>query len=182
MLAAQVQDQLKPSIVPCIGPKVPVEDQGRPSDAQNASTSLSEDVEPSASNNEEEIANMTSASTTSGLRMEPERGMEMGLELENEGGRDKEGQWVGLSMEPIPEERDDEAEGGTGASCEQAMESAGQQQPHYTGARAGDQVEETEQEKTENEGLGMGMDCTVTTAILQGSDATTDHDRLETEI
>ncbi|MCG8626637.1 MAG: hypothetical protein MJE68_32135, partial [Proteobacteria bacterium] len=28
VLAAHVQDQLKPSIVPCIGPKVPVEDQG----------------------------------------------------------------------------------------------------------------------------------------------------------
>ena len=176
VLAAQVQDQLKPSLVPCISPMVPNEDQGRSSDVQNAS---SEGVEPSASNNGEEIANTM---TTSGLCMELERGMEMGLELENEGGRDNEQERVGLSKEPIPEERDGEAKGGTGASCEQAMESAGQQQPPYTGARAGDQVEETEQEMTENEGLGMGMDCTVATTMLQSSDVITDHDQLETEI
>ena len=176
MLAAQVQDVLKPSLVPCVSPMVPNKNQ-RSSNAQNAS---SEGIKPSASNNREEIANTVSASSTSGLRMEPERGMETGLELENE---DKKRECVGLSMEPIPEERDGEAEGGTGdASCEQAMESAGQQQPHYTGARAGDQVEETKQENTENEGLGMGMDCNVATAILQSSDVTTDHDRLETEI
>ena len=174
VLAAQVQDVLKPSLVPCLSPMVPNKNQ-RSSDAQNAP---SEGIKPSASNNREEIANTVSASSTSGLRMEPERGMETGLELENEDKRE----CVGLSMEPIPEERDGEAEEGTGASCEQAMDSAGQQQPHYTGARAGDQIEETEQENTENDGLGMAMDCNVTTAILQSSDATTDHDRLETEI
>ena len=177
VLAAQVQDRLKPSPVPCTSPMAPDEGQGRPADAQNASNALSEGTEPSANNSEEEIVN-TSASTT-GPRVEPEQGMERRIEQENEGGRAKERQWVGVSMEPIPEERDGELEGGTSASCEQAMESADQQQPSSAVA-AGDQVEETGQENMENKELGMEMDCTA--AMLQSSDVTTNHDRLESEI
>ena len=194
VLAAQVQDRLKPSPVPCTSPVVPNEGQGRPSNAQNALNALSEGIEPSAStcNNEEEMANTSaSLSTAAGLRVEPERGMEMGLEQENEGGRGKERQWVGFSMEPIPEAEEGgggELEGSTSASCEQEMELAHQQQQQQppstvVAATAGaDQVEETGQEKTENEneGLGMGMGCTA--AMLQNSDATTNLNRPETEI
>jgi hypothetical protein len=157
---------------------VPNEDQERPSDAQNASNASSEGIESSASGNEEEITN-----TSAGLCVEPERGMEMGPELKNEGGKDKEREWVGFSMEPIPEERDGEVEGGASASCEQAVESADQQQPPSTGTTTADRMEETKQEKAENEdlGMGMGLDCT-TVPMSQSSDATTDYDRPETEI
>ena len=177
VLAAQVEDRLKPSPVPCTSPMIPNESQGRPAGAQNASNALTEGVEPSANNNEEEIANIRASTTVP--RMEPEQGMERAIEQENEGGREKERQWVGFSMEPIPEERDDELEGEASASCEQAMESVDQQQSPSTAA-AGDQVEEIGQENIEIKELGMEMDCTAT--MLQSSDATTNHDRLESEI
>ena len=191
MLAAQVQDRLKPSPVPCTSPVVPNEGQGRPSNAQNTSNALSEGIEPSAStcNNEEEMANTSASLSTAGLRVEPERGMEMGLEQENEGGRGKERQWVGFSMEPIPEAEEGgggELEGSTSASCEQEMELAHhhQQQPPSTvvAATAGDQVEEAGEEKTENENESLGMGMGYTAAMLQSSDATTNLNRPETEI
>ena len=171
VLAAQVQDQLKPSPVPCSSPTVPKENQGRSADAQDDS---SEDT----ANNGEEAANM-SASTTE-PHVESEQGMEMGIEQENKGGQENGRQWVRFSMEPIPEEREGELE--EDASCGQMMESADQQQPPSgTATAGGDQIEGTGQENIENEELGMGMDCTTAT-MLQSSDATTNHDRLETEI
>ena len=168
VLAAQVQDQLKPSPVPCTSPVVPKENQGISTNEQDDSNGSSEDTEFSANNGE--VAN-TSASTTK-PHVESERGIGMGIEQENKGGRENGRQWVRFSMEPIPEEGDGELEADT--NCEQ-MESADPQQPSLSGA-----VEGTGQENIENEELGMGMDCT--TAMLQSSDATTNHDRVETEI
>ena len=174
VLAAQVQDRLKPSPVSCTSPMAPQESQESSVDIQNASNAASpENTEQPANNNGEEGSNNSMSASLAGPHMEPEGVTQMVMEEENEGGREKGRQWVGFFMEPIPEEKEGEFEGD---GCEQmTLESVNQ-----PSAIVGDQVQETGRENITNGTLGM--DWATMLQILDENVENTNRDQLETEI
>lgn len=111
VLAATIQDQLKPSPIPCEGPSVPSMDSENSADNMQRSSES-----PPLQNDSTDTSNLEhniayNIDTPVLAPRETENLTQTANEQEHKGGKEKGKQRAGISMEPIPEE-ENEIEGG----------------------------------------------------------------------
>lgn len=104
VLAATIQDQLKPSPIPCSGPAVPT-DSANSADNRQCSPESSplQNSNSTDSHHEQNIAN----NMDTHMQVEVPKVTQTTHEEEHKGGKDKGKQRAGISMEPIPEEENE---------------------------------------------------------------------------